>query len=112
MEPSFEVCWSCGTPMSGAEDAGLVREQDAGSPRGGEVAPAERKPPEAAPERAHQVSFKIFRSSYISWEELFRQAADFAGSLERDQLISISHSEDQNDGVVTVWYWEQAHRAT
>jgi hypothetical protein len=23
-------------------------------------------------------------------------------------LISISHSEDQNDGVIAVWYWDEA----
>jgi hypothetical protein len=39
------------------------------------------------------------------WEELFREAADFATTIGPDRVISISHSEDENDGVVTVWYW-------
>jgi hypothetical protein len=41
-----------------------------------------------------------------TWNQLFQEAADFATSIGRDRLIGISHSEDHNDGVVTVWYWE------
>ena len=52
-----------------------------------------------------KVKFEVFRSSFKSWESLFQQAADFANSIGPDNLISISHSEDQNEGVVTVWYW-------
>ncbi|MFH5803014.1 hypothetical protein [Alienimonas sp. DA493] len=51
------------------------------------------------------VQFRLFRSSMSSWETLFQEAADFATSVGREHVISISHSEDQNDGVVTVWYW-------
>lgn len=43
-----------------------------------------------------------------SWEGLFKQVADFATVVGPQRLISISHSEDQNDGVVTVWYWAVA----
>jgi hypothetical protein len=52
-----------------------------------------------------RVEFRFFRGKWISWDELFRQAADFAGSLDPTQLISISHSADNCDGIVTVWYW-------
>lgn len=52
------------------------------------------------------VRFKIFQSSLSSWEALFEEAAVFASQLPPDRLISISHSEDANDGVVTVWYRE------
>jgi len=52
------------------------------------------------------VAFRVFRGAWSTWEALFQQAADFASELGADRLISISHSEDQNDGVVTVWYWE------
>ena len=52
-----------------------------------------------------RVRFKLFRATFSSWKALFDQAAEFAGTIPRDQLISISHSEDKGDGVVTVWYW-------
>ena len=51
------------------------------------------------------VTFKAFRSGWSSWEALFQEAANFASEVGRDRLISISHSEDQNEGVVAVWYW-------
>lgn len=53
-----------------------------------------------------QVKFKIYRGMLKSWETLFMEASVFAASVGRDRLISISHSADQHDGVVTVWYWE------
>jgi hypothetical protein len=52
-----------------------------------------------------RVRYEMFRSGFIAWQELFDQAARFASSLAPGQVISISHSEDENDGVVTVWYW-------
>jgi len=54
-----------------------------------------------------RVHFKVFRSSSSSWDNLFKEASDFASTLPTDRLISISHSEDQNEGVVCVWYWEE-----
>ena len=53
-----------------------------------------------------QVRFKIFKSQTKSWTVLFREVADFASEMRGEQLISISHSEDTNEGVVTVWFWE------
>lgn len=58
--------------------------------------------PTGAPRRA--VEFMIFRSFTNSWEELFRQAADFATQIGAERVISISHSADRGDGVVTVWF--------
>ena len=52
-----------------------------------------------------QVRFEVFRGTFASWQTLFSDAAAFASQLGRDRVISISHSEDQNEGVVTVWYW-------
>ena len=49
--------------------------------------------------------YKTFRGMLASWDTLFTMAADFASSLGPDRLISISHSADHSDGVVTVWYW-------
>jgi len=55
--------------------------------------------------RPMRVLSKMFRSSFKSWEVLQRQAGQFASTLAREDLISISHSEDHNDGVIMVWYW-------
>lgn len=52
-----------------------------------------------------KVKFMIFRGTWASWQTLFEQAAAFASKLPPERLISISHSEDKNDGVVTVWYY-------
>lgn len=54
-----------------------------------------------------QVKFKIFKSGMKRWEDLFREAAEFAQTIDPERLISISHSEDSNTGVVTVWYWTE-----
>ena len=50
------------------------------------------------------VKYEIFRGALETWDSLFSEAADFASQISRDRLISISHSEDKNDGVVAVWY--------
>lgn len=52
-----------------------------------------------------QVAYRVFRSSFSSCDTLFEEAAEFATQLGPGRVISISHSEDKNDGVVTVWYW-------
>ncbi len=54
-----------------------------------------------------KVKFQVFRGIFSSWETLFQQAAEFATAIGRDKLITISHSEDQVQGVVTVWYWSE-----
>jgi hypothetical protein len=54
-----------------------------------------------------RVAFQHFRGTWSSWEELFQRAADFATSVGPERVISISHSADKNDGVITVWYWEE-----
>jgi hypothetical protein len=53
------------------------------------------------------VTFKMFRGTIASWDELFTEAAAFATTLGPNRLITISHSEDQQDGVVAVWYWAE-----
>jgi hypothetical protein len=52
-----------------------------------------------------QVCFKVFRSALSSWKDLFEDAAAFASTIPPEWLISISHSADRGEGVVTVWYW-------
>jgi hypothetical protein len=56
----------------------------------------------------NRLKFEIFRSPFSSWETLFERAAAFATSVGRDRVVSISHSSDDVDGVVTVWYWDEA----
>ena len=53
-----------------------------------------------------QVKFQVFRSWTRSWETLCEEAAAFASEKGRDRLINVSVSEDQNEGVIVVWYWE------
>lgn len=61
--------------------------------------------PAPAPPPVHRgaLDYRIFRSSWSSWEGLFASAATFATWAGRG-LVSISHSADESDGVVTVWY--------
>ena len=54
-----------------------------------------------------RVQYKFFRGTLATWDELFTQAAEFATTLEQGSLITISHSADQGNGVVTVWYWAE-----
>ena len=57
------------------------------------------------------VCYKMFRGTMATWDQLFAEAAQFAAKLDRERLISISHSEDQQDGVVAVWYWAESDEA-
>ncbi|MGB1130183.1 MAG: hypothetical protein ACPG4K_09030 [Haloferula sp.] len=52
-----------------------------------------------------RVQYKHFRGVLKSWDTLFEEASGFASSVGPDRLISISHSADHSDGLVTVWYW-------
>lgn len=52
-----------------------------------------------------KVEFRVFRGVLASWEQLFSDAAAFATEIGPLKLVNISHSEDENEGVVTVWYW-------
>ena len=59
-----------------------------------------------------KVTFQVFRGTWASWQDLFTEAAAFASTLPPERLISISHSEDKDDGVVTVWYWSDGSEGT
>lgn len=51
------------------------------------------------------VAYRIFRAAgEASWDKLLNQAAEFAGTLDRRQIINISHSSDGGSGTVVVWY--------
>jgi len=79
IEDQFDSCWKCaGRPV--APD--------------GTVVPVEKR-----------VTFRMFRGTLKSWKELFTEASQFASGLGPGELINISHSVDDGDGVVAVWYW-------
>jgi ribosomal protein L40E len=67
--------------------------------------PAGEEDTSGAPAPRWQLRYEVFRGVFASWDVLFRQAAAFANRLGPERVVSISHSEDENDGVVTVWYW-------
>lgn len=52
-----------------------------------------------------ELRFEFVRGRLASWEELFAQTARGAAALRPEQLVSISHSDDDGDGIVTRWYW-------
>ncbi len=53
------------------------------------------------------LKYKVFKSSWDSWDKLFQQASEFATTIGRENLVNISHSCDgSNEGTVAVWYWE------
>jgi hypothetical protein len=52
------------------------------------------------------VKFRMFRGIFKTWQKFFEEASEFASTLNHEALINISHSCDQQDAVVTVWYWE------
>lgn len=68
----------------------------------------EQKKEEAPPaeETPRFARFQVFRSSLTTWEALFAEAAEFATRLGPERLITVSHSADNGEGVVAVWYWE------
>lgn len=94
-EDQFDTCWRCSTPLP-----------DDGAPAPGEpaslAATAHRQSP---PSPRRKVDFKIFRGTFTTWNILCAEAAEFASTLGPRDLINISHSEDEEDGVVVVWYW-------
>ncbi len=52
-----------------------------------------------------EMKYEFFRGTLASWDKLFEDAAAFATRLGWDRVVNISHSCDQRDGLVTVWYW-------
>ena len=58
-----------------------------------------------------RVAFQMYRGTFATWHQLFSEAAAFATRVGQERLISISHSEDQGKGVVTVWFWADENNA-
>ena len=57
--------------------------------------------------KSMMVHFRVFKSSFRRWDELFSDAADFASRLGEQRLINISHACDHGEATVTVWYWDK-----
>lgn len=56
-------------------------------------------------ETKSKIDFRIFRATGVTaWEKPMLAAAEFASTLERNDILSISHSSDGGDGTVVVWY--------
>jgi hypothetical protein len=52
-----------------------------------------------------RIVYKSFDSKMASREKLFKAVVDFANRIERKDLITLTHSEDRDNIVVTIWYW-------
>ncbi len=90
-EDNFDTCWKCLTQLP---DSGVIPEPLPDTP-------------ENAPRR--KVDFKIFRGTFATWNTLFTEAAEFGSEIGQANLINISHSEDDDHGVVVVWYWTDVY---
>jgi len=53
----------------------------------------------------------MFKGTFATWDQLFSEAAAFATGVGQKRLIGLSHSADQNKGVVTVWFWADGENA-
>jgi hypothetical protein len=86
LDNQFDSCWRCSSPKTGA--------------------PAALATPEKTPR--WRMAYRIFRGTLATWDDLFRQAADFATEIGTERVVNISHSDSHRHGVVTVWYWTPA----
>ncbi len=55
---------------------------------------------------AIQVHYRAFREQPVNWEALFEKSAKFASTIAPERLISISHSSNGTEGIVSVWFWD------
>lgn len=52
-----------------------------------------------------KVRYRMFQSKFASREKICDKAAEFASTVGRDNLITLTFSEYKDEGVVTVWFW-------
>ena len=64
---------------------------------------------QAKAQTSRRLAYKYFRGTFASWDDLFGEAAQFATQVGPERVVSISHSADRGNGVVTVWYWTTAN---
>jgi hypothetical protein len=88
IEDQFGSCWRCSTPKGLAGTIGTPAAE-------GSVEKVQK----------WRMAYRVFRGTFATWEKLFTEAARFATDTGPERVVSISHSEDRSDGVVTVWYW-------
>ena len=87
LEEQFDACWRCSTKR---QSSSL------------EAAPASPAQPDPPPWR---LTYRMFRGTLATWDDLFTKAAYFASEIGPERIMNISHSVDDGDGVVAVWYW-------
>ena len=94
IEEQFDSCWNCSTQKTAGATA---------SPPAETQAPATEL--EGSKTAKWRLAYRVFRSTFSTWDVLFDQAAEFATEIGPERFVNISHSADDCDGVVTVWYW-------
>jgi len=55
---------------------------------------------------AIRASYKVFKSSFDSWEKMAHQVTEFLTTLGPGKVIGVSHSQENQHGVMIVWYWD------
>ena len=58
-----------------------------------------------------KVAFRRFTEEFKSWDKMMAEAAEFASTVGRDNLINISCSEFgqyASTATIIVWYWDRA----
>jgi len=88
LEDQFDSCWRCSAK----------RQSDGAEPEPANPAPSAATPP-------WRLAFRMFRGTLATWDELFTKAAYFASEIGPERVVNVSHSVDDGDGVVAVWYW-------
>ena len=63
-------------------------------------------PPPTDDETELELRYEFHRGTLVSWEDLFSQMAEREQRLAAEQFVSFSHSDDNGNGIVTLWYWE------
>jgi hypothetical protein len=88
LEDQFDSCWRCSSLKPTGETAAASAAE-----------PGAEKPPQ------WRLAYRVFRGTLATWDDLFTQAARFATEVGPERVVNISHSADDQDGVVAVWYW-------
>ena len=88
IEDQFGSCWRCSNSKGAAEATGTPVAEGC-----------------AEKVQKWRMAYRMFRGTFETWEALFAEAAHFATEIGTERVVSISHSADRSDGVVTVWYW-------
>ncbi len=99
------ICPKCGEKLD--EQFGSCWRCSALRPTGPAEAVAAPEPG-AEPQPGWKLSYRFFRGTLATWDDLFTKAAYFASEIGPERVLNISHSVDDGDGVVAVWYWEPA----